>query len=153
VQSYPVFMDFTLSSTLVRKRALYFLLVPLPALALFIHFGHGVLGLLVFACTCWPFPFRCRVEDEGFGVSWFVFKERLNWQDMRTVALAEDRRRGVIGKRGSVLTIERRSGSRLSLRGDTAVLSDLASQIRDRAASHGPVMHTTPAVSPQPPKN
>lgn len=132
VQSYPVFMDFTLSSALLRKRALYFLLVPLPLLALFIHFRHGVLGLFVFPWTCWPFPFRCRAEDKGLEVSWFLFEERLKWQDIRTVALGEDRRRGTIGKKGSVLTIERRSGARLRLRGDTAVLSELASQIRDR---------------------
>jgi hypothetical protein len=125
-------MDFALSSALVRKRALYFLLVPLLVLALFIRFHHAVFGLLVFPCTCWPFPFRCRVEDKGVRVRWFVFEERLNWQDICTVELGEDRRRGVIGKRGSVLTIERRSGSRATLRGDGAVLSELARQISDR---------------------
>jgi len=128
-QSYKVSLDFTLSSALVRKRALYFLLLPLPALALFIHFGHAVLGLLVFPCTCWPFPLRCRVEDEGVVLRWFVFKERLNWQDIRSVELGEDSRRGVIGKRGGVLTIQRQRGPRMSLRGDTAALSELAKQI------------------------
>ncbi len=129
MRSFPVFTDFALSSVLVRKRALYFLLVPLPVLALFIHFRHGVLGLLVFPWTCWPFHFRCSVEKQGIGLRWFVFKERLGWRDIRTVELAEDRGRRVIGERRNLLTIERRSGSRLILRGNSQVLSDLASEI------------------------
>ena len=79
--------------------------------------------------SVWPFPFRCRVDDNGVSVSWLVASERWNWDDIRALKLEEDRRWGVMGKRGKVLTIERSSGSLAILRGKPEVLSDLARQI------------------------
>jgi hypothetical protein len=119
----------TLSSSLVWKRALLFLLVPLPLLAVCMHFRQGVLGLLLLPLGFWPFPFRCHLEAGGIRVSWFVMSERLNWDAISRVELAEDRRPGVIGKRGSVLALERQDGSRMSLRGRAEVLAELMTQI------------------------
>ena len=131
-QSYPVFMDIALSSSFSLKRALFFLLVPLPALAVCLYFRHGLLGFTLLVLGSWPLPFRCRVERDGVRVSWLVVNERIAWNEIRALELAEDRRWGAIGKRGRVLTIERVAGSRITLRGQAEVLSDVASEIAQR---------------------
>lgn len=128
-------MDPAFSSPFFRKRALYLFLVAAPVLAVCQHFGHGVLGLPLMALAFWPFPFRCRVDDSGISISWLVTSEPWNWDDIRALKLEEDQRWGVVGRRGNVLAIERRSGARAILRGKPEVLSDLASEIARRIAA------------------
>jgi len=128
-RSYPVLMEPALSSSLAWKRALCFLAIPLPLLALGLHFRQGVLGLLLMPLGFWPFPFRCRLEADGVCVSWFIVSERLPWEEVMSVELREDRRWGVIGRRGSFLSIERKGGSRMILRGKVPALTYLASEI------------------------
>jgi hypothetical protein len=131
--SYPVFMDAGLLSPFNLKRGAYFLLVPLPVLAICMHLGHGVLGLALMAVAFWPLPFRCHVEPAGIRVSWLVVQERVPWSDIVGIEHEEDRRRGVVGRRSQVLCIERRDKPRITLRGRAAVLSRLAAELTQRA--------------------
>jgi hypothetical protein len=124
-------MDPALSSPFARKRALFFL-VPISVLAVCLYVGHGVLGFVLMCVGFWPFPFRCRVDEDGVRVSWLLVSERLSWDEIRAVELGEDRRWGVIGKRGSVLTIERWSGARVVLRGRAEVLSEIVGEMAGR---------------------
>jgi hypothetical protein len=136
-RSFPVFLDAALASPLARKRALYFLLVAVPVFGTCVNLGHGIVGCLLFPLCMWPFPFRCRVEDDGIRISWFVFNERIRWGDIRRVELGEDRRSGVIGKPGTVLALERRGGSWTRLRGRAGELREIASQMAARMQRAG----------------
>jgi hypothetical protein len=126
---YRVFMDAGLLSPFNRKRGLFFLLVPLPALALCLALGQGVLGLALMALGFWPFPFRASVERDGISVAWLHVSERIRWDEILAVELAEDRRRTVIGKRALALFVERRDKPPVTLRGRATALSDLAAAI------------------------
>jgi hypothetical protein len=133
-RSYPLFMDAAPWSSFTLKRGLFLLVVPLPLLAVCLHFQRPLLGLFLMVLGFWPFPFRCRVERDGVRISWLVVHERVAWVDIRAVELGEDSRRGVIGRRGTVLTIERVDGSRMVLRGRTEVLRSVASEIAKGAS-------------------
>jgi hypothetical protein len=127
-RSYPVFIDPTLASPFARKRALYFLAILLPVLALCAHFGQGLLGFLALGPAFWALPLRCCVEATGVRVSWLFVSEHVSWDELRAVELGEHGRCGA-GKRGSVLTLERRDSPPMILRGREAVLSELAGEI------------------------
>jgi hypothetical protein len=132
-QNYPVFMDAGLLSPFNLKRGLFFLLVPLPALGICLHFGHALLGFALMALGVWPFRFRCRVEPEGVTVSWLFIKEHMSWDEIVAVEVGADQRRGVIGKRAQALFLERRDKPRVTLRASADVLSRLAARIAERA--------------------
>ena len=136
-RSYPLFMDVALSSSFTRKRGLFLLLVPLPLLSVCLYFRQAALGFFLMALGFWPFPFRCHVEQGGIRISWLVVHERVAWDEIRAIAFGEDRRRGVIGKRDAVLTIERMAGSRMVLRGRAEVLSELANEIAPHTLRSG----------------
>jgi hypothetical protein len=142
-KSYPLFVDAALSNPLTRKRGLFFLLVPLPLMGICLHMGQGILGLFVMAIGFWPFPFRCRLEEHCVRISWFLVSEHIAWSDIRNVELGKDLRRGVVGKRGWVLAIERRNGSWTRLRGRPEVLSELASRMAVRLERVGEAKETS----------
>lgn len=128
-RSYPVFMDAGLLSAFNLKRALFYLTVPLPLLAVCMFLGQGLLGLALAPVAFWPFPFRCRVEHEGIRVSWLVASEHVPWSDIVAIKRGVDQRRWLIGQRPLVLVIERRDKPRVTLRGRPNVLSLLAAQM------------------------
>ncbi len=137
-QSYPVHVDAGLLSPFSLKRAGYFLLVPLPLLGLCMHLGQGVLGLALMVVSSWPFRPRCQVEPGGIRISWLFLKEVVPWEEIAEVELADDRRRGVIGRRTPVLTIERRGKPRITLRARDHVLARLTADLarRPHAGDH-----------------
>jgi hypothetical protein len=130
--SYAVHLDAGLLSPFNLKRGAYFLLVPLPLLALCVHFGQGVFGLALLAVASWPFRPRCRLEVAGIRIAWLFVEERVPWNEILDVALGEDARRGIVGKRPLVLTIERRGRPRLALRGRAATLVHLNAELARR---------------------
>jgi len=128
-RSYAVFMDARLASAFDLKRAAFFLLVPLPLLALCMHFGHGVLGLVLLPFAFWPFPYRCHVERDGLRIAWLFVNENVPWEEILSIELGEDPRRGIVGRRRQVLSLQRRSKPRLTLRGRDEVLRRLAAEV------------------------
>lgn len=130
---YRVAVSAGLLSRFTLKRAAFYLLVPLPALALCLHFGQGVLGLALLVVGFWPFPSRCSVEHDGLRVAWLFVEEWARWDEIAAIELGEDRRRGVVGTRGLVLAVERRDKAPLVLRGRAEVLERLAGDLTEHA--------------------
>jgi hypothetical protein len=122
-------MDPRLKSPFFLKRLLFMLLVPLPISAALFVAGQGVPGLVVMLVGSWPFPFRCSADAGGLTISWLPVREHIRWEDIRLVALVEDPRPGVIGKRKPVLTIERKQHAPVTLRGRSEVLTGIAAEI------------------------
>lgn len=129
---YPVYVYTGWFSAFNLKRAAYFLLVPFSALAIAIHQRQAVYGLMTFVLTSWPLRPRCRVEPWGLRIVWLILQDRVRWADIVAVDVAEDARRFVIGKRAPVLTIERRGGPRIILRGRSDIIARLATELAER---------------------
>jgi hypothetical protein len=137
-KTYPVWMEAILLSPLALKRTLYLLSVPLAILGVSMHLGHGVLGLALMVVAAWPFPFRLRTSSEGVHISWLLLKERILWKDIRSVELATDNRKLVVGKRKPVLVVERHSARPVTLRASTHVLSQIDREISRHRGSELP---------------
>jgi len=128
-RGYPIFMDAGLFSAFNLKRGLYYLLVPLPVLAISACLGQGLPGLALAVIAFWPFHFRCYAERQGLRITWLIVNERVRWEEIIAIKLEADRRRWVIGRRALVLVVERRSRPRMVLRGRPEVLSRLAADM------------------------
>jgi hypothetical protein len=137
-KTHPVWMDTILLSPLALKRALYLVSVPPAILGVSMHLGHSVLGLALMALASWPLPFRLRTSSEGVHISWLLLKEKILWTDIRSVKLAIDNRKLVVGKRKPVLVLERHGARPVTLRAPTHVISQIDREISRRRGSELP---------------
>jgi hypothetical protein len=128
-KTHPVWMDMIPLSRFALNRVLYLLVVPPAILGVSMHFGQGVLGLVLMAVAFWPFAFRLRTSPEGLQISWLLFRERTRWDEIRSARLALDDRKLVVGRRKQVLVLERYGRRALTLRASSRVLSEIAREI------------------------
>lgn len=129
---HRVWMDSILLSPFAVTRAFYLLLVPPAILGVSAYLGQGVLGLVLMAVACWPFPFRLQISGEGLQVSWLMITERIRWEDIRSTHLVIDDRNFVVGRRKPVLVLERHRNRSVTLRGEAHALARIAGEISPR---------------------
>jgi hypothetical protein len=81
---------------------------------------------------------RCRssVVAEGLGIRWLWYEKLIPFDALLEVTLGPDPRRGVLGRRETVLAITRRRGSRILLFGDLHELEAFGAALGTAHAEH-----------------
>jgi hypothetical protein len=131
-------MEAALPSPFAVKRAIYLLVVPLTIFGFSVHLGQAVLGMVLMAVACWPFPFRLQTSSEGVQVWWLFLTEEIGWKEIRSVQLGMDDRKFVVGSRKPVLVLERFGNPSVTLRGKARVLSEIAGEISSHLEGDAP---------------
>jgi hypothetical protein len=122
----------TLGWGFAAKCVLLRLAIVLPPVALLMQRGYGVAGLVALVLLSWPWPFRLNASDDGLRVRYAFVETLVPIGAIERVCLERDPRRGVLGRRETVLRVARRCASPVMVLAPLETLQRLHRGLEDR---------------------